>query len=147
PNCPPGSTFYFDVAEDGYYQNQFADFFSVGSMPESTALAMYYNLDRSDIIYITSLDELLHNLSEGTSHLDTTYSFVYGRNGLVDTTNYMRIALTEPEGEVFAGMPVDISAELTIAIDSEKLTKLIDAAEEKFSRSVDVDEFVNYLKA
>ena len=96
PKVDKGAIFYFDIKDDAFYQSQFNDFFSVGSMPESTALAIYYDLDRADITYVRDFDELLYILSKRTDRLaaiDNLYTYYYDEKGLVDTTTEVRGAL------------------------------------------------------
>lgn len=94
PNIPKGSAFYFDIQSDSKLNTQFADFFSVGSMPETTALAMYYDLDRYDMWMTNSADELISRLNQGEQDLDKTFTFFYGEHGLVDTTKQLRASLS-----------------------------------------------------
>lgn len=93
PKIDRDSVFYFDVKENPIYQRQFSDFFSVGSMPESTALAIYYGLDRDDIKYVTNFDELVSMISESPDKAGRTYAFYYGSDGLTDNTDFIRNAL------------------------------------------------------
>lgn len=93
PSVQKGSVFYFDVDQSPFYQQQFSDFFSVGSMPNSTALAIYYGIDRDDINFITDSNDLLLTLSKNPSLLNNTYTFYYGASGLIDTTTNSRIFL------------------------------------------------------
>ena len=87
PKVEKGSVFYFDIKDDSLSQQQFRDFFSVGSMPESTALAIYYGVDRYDITYVTDSLEFLSKLAREDDSLDRTFSFFYSsETGLVDTT-------------------------------------------------------------
>jgi hypothetical protein len=95
PKIEKGSTFYFDVANEGFYQRQFGDFFSVGSMPESTALAIYYGVDRYDINYITDFDELVFKIQNKSIDIDKIYTFYYGPKGLINTTDQIKTLLKE----------------------------------------------------
>lgn len=86
PTAEKNSIFYFDIINDNFYRQQFDNFYSVGSMPESTALAIYYNLDRYDISIYTDFNEMLSKLASDSTLIDKTYTFFYDQNGLVDTT-------------------------------------------------------------
>ncbi len=95
-----GSIFYFDVSDDPFYQKQFGDFFSVGSMPESTALAIYYGLDRDDIVYLTNFDELVSILSQNPEKINRVYAFYYGHSGLINETQILRDLLVNKNQRV-----------------------------------------------
>ncbi|MDO8619149.1 MAG: discoidin domain-containing protein [Candidatus Daviesbacteria bacterium] len=95
PDIKKGSAFYFDISSDSFYQKQFNDFFSVGSMPNQTALAIYYGVDRYDIKLTTNPDELLSDLVTNKIEIDDTYSFFYSKNGLVDTSVLTRQLLNK----------------------------------------------------
>lgn len=99
PNTEKGTTFYFDVKQSQPYQTQFGDFFSVGSMPETTALAIYYGIDRYDVEMITDFNELFSKLSMRKIDVNRLYTFYYGENGLVDTTQETRELLLN--GSIF----------------------------------------------
>ncbi len=59
PAFEKGSLFYFDIKDSAFYQHQFDEFFSVGSMPNSTAIADYYNVDRYDFLIDAHFIEFL----------------------------------------------------------------------------------------
>ncbi|QQG43473.1 MAG: discoidin domain-containing protein [Candidatus Daviesbacteria bacterium] len=91
PNFPKDSIFYFDIASDSKSQSQFRDFFSVGSMPETTAIAIYYGVDRYDLSMVTDYEELLSKLAKDRTKIDQLYTFYYGASlGLVDTSEKSR---------------------------------------------------------
>ena len=90
PRIEKGAVFYFDIKDDNFYKFQFRNFFSVGSMPESTALAIYYGVDRYDLSLIDNFDELLSKLADKEIKVDSLYSFYYGEQGLINTTEAMR---------------------------------------------------------
>ncbi|MBX4205648.1 discoidin domain-containing protein [Candidatus Microgenomates bacterium] len=92
PKIRKDAIFYFDIKNDSYRQTQFRDFFSVGSMPDSTALAMWYGVDRDEIKLTTDYDEFLFYLSK-TKDVNNVYTYYYGDTGLVDTTENTRNAL------------------------------------------------------
>lgn len=90
PRILPGSIFYFDVARENSLQRQFSNFFSVGSMPNSTAIAIYYALDRDDVILVENFDELIFKLASNSSDIDKVYTFFYTVEGLINTTDDTR---------------------------------------------------------
>lgn len=88
PEIKKGSVFYFDVAEDEISQQQFRDFFSVGSMPDSTAIAIRYGLDRYDFAMTSNFEEFISLLDNKS--LDSAFSFFYSTKGLENTTDKFR---------------------------------------------------------
>lgn len=90
PSAKKGDIFYFDVADNA--RGTFADAFSVASMPEETAIAWQYGLDRYDIRRVVSFDNLKKLLDEGSftdiNHNDveigTVHAFYYDSSGLKD---------------------------------------------------------------
>lgn len=100
PKVNKNSIFYFDLQNNGFVRGQFRDFFSVGSMPDSTALAIWYGLDRDEIHFVTDYDEFLFMLDK-YKDINNIYTFYYEKNGLIDTTNQMRRALSK--GGAFVG--------------------------------------------
>lgn len=86
PSIKKGSVLYFDISDDSKSQTQFKDFFSVGSMPNSTAISIYYGIDRYDFSLITDYDELLSKL-HNTLALENLHTFYFDHStGLADTT-------------------------------------------------------------
>lgn len=100
PEIRKGAIFRFDVDSRNFYQQQFNNFFSVGSMPESTALAIYYGVDRYDLALIGDFDELLYKLSKKEADVDNIYNLYYGPLGLKNITEETRDLLkngSQPE--------------------------------------------------
>jgi hypothetical protein len=82
------SVFYFDVADDS--RSYFADAFSVASMPETTAIAWRYGVDRYDLYRVTEFKQLLALLKEKDLPIENIHSFFYSRQRLVNTTDVLR---------------------------------------------------------
>lgn len=84
PQALKGDVFYFDVADDatGY----FADAFSVASMPETTAIAWRYGIDRYDIKLFTNFTKLAQAIKQDPVPIKNIHTFWYSKMGLVDTT-------------------------------------------------------------
>ncbi|TSC64474.1 MAG: Uncharacterized protein G01um101493_116, partial [Microgenomates group bacterium Gr01-1014_93] len=91
PDIKKGSVLYFDVANNRNSQQEFRDFFSVGSMPNTTAIAIRYGIDRYDFSMTSDYREFL-SFSEGKPE-ESLFSFFYGPEGLVETTSITRINL------------------------------------------------------
>lgn len=84
PNFEKGSVIYFEVADDLISKQQFADFFSVGSMPDTTAIAVRYELDRYDFQITQNFDEFQKIVKNKPD--SPAYAFYYGNGYLTDKT-------------------------------------------------------------
>ncbi len=122
PNVIKGTAFYFDVKADPFLRQQFNDFFSVGSMPNSTALAIYYGVDRNEIKFITEIDDLLFKLSTKEINSENLYTFYYGDEGLIDTTLDFRKALFGGSKKVFAGSPVMLKVPIKVHLEEGNIS-------------------------
>lgn len=85
---PKGSMLYFDVADDEISRQQYKDFFSVGSMPDTTAIAQRYGIDRYDFTKTENYADLKD------IPFDKIFSFFYSKNGLENTTGKLREILS-----------------------------------------------------
>lgn len=102
PVAKKGDIFYFDVADNA--RGYFSDAFSVASMPEETAIAWQYGLDRYDIRRLTEYPELAKLISEGSftdinkvpTKIGNIYSFFYSKDGLVDTSEELHLLDESP---------------------------------------------------
>lgn len=88
PNIPEGASLYFDIADDEISQQQFRDFFSVASMPDATAIAIRYGIDRYDFKMTQGFDEFISSIDDKS--LDTAFSFFHSSDGLKNTTDITR---------------------------------------------------------
>ncbi|EKD90391.1 MAG: hypothetical protein ACD_31C00005G0017 [uncultured bacterium] len=90
PSIEKNSIIFFEVADDSKSRQQFADFFSVGSMPDTTAIAVRYGLDRYDLQLTQSFNEFKKIVMDKPSV--KTYAFYYGdgqlRNKTQDFINF-----------------------------------------------------------
>jgi len=85
PKVLKGDAFYFDVADGS--RGYFANAFSVAQMPETTAIAWRYGVDRYDIQLFTSFDELNLAIKTGNVEQSRTHTFFYANQILLNTTN------------------------------------------------------------
>lgn len=122
PSVRKGATFYFDVKADPFLRQQFNDFFSVGSMPNSTALAIYYGVDRNEIKFITEIDDLLFKLSTKEINSENLYTFYYGDEGLINTTLNFKEALSGGSKKVFAGTPVMLNVPIKVHLEEGNIS-------------------------
>lgn len=95
PGIKKDSLLYFDIQNSGFYQHQFDEFFSVGSMPNSTAIAVYYGIDRYDFFLTSNYNEVLSKIVKNEVSINQVYSFFYGADGLKNTTSDFRKLLLD----------------------------------------------------
>lgn len=98
PTLSKGDILYFDVADTD--QRFFEEAFSVASMPETTAIAWRYGLDRYDIQRFTNFKEFADDIKSQNVPQGKIYTFFYKDQKLIDTTKETREALfnkTEPK--------------------------------------------------
>lgn len=88
------SVLYFDVEDSEKSKNQFKDFFGVGSMPDTTAIAIYFNVDRDDLYLPQTFADFIKTIREKNIKRENIYSFFYSSDkDLINTTNHMRNGL------------------------------------------------------
>ncbi|OGM79297.1 hypothetical protein A2382_00740 [Candidatus Woesebacteria bacterium RIFOXYB1_FULL_38_16] len=82
-----GDVFYFDVGKGK--ERSFTDAFSVAQMPEETAIAWRFGVDRYDLKRFTNFEEL--NKFVKSSGLDSSqiHTFYYGEDGLINTSDVL----------------------------------------------------------
>lgn len=88
PEMEKGSVLYFDV--DDSELKHFNAAFSVGQMPETTALAWRYGLDRYDLSMFEDYESAVKEIQDRQVDLDKVFSFWYSREGLINSTEYFR---------------------------------------------------------
>ena len=100
PSINKGDLFYFDVDAETYYQNQFAEFFSVGSMPNETTLAYYYNIPVQDVKITTDYNAIPSLINGKKISINNIHSFFWGPKGLTDTTNDLKERLLSKKEKI-----------------------------------------------
>lgn len=88
PEIKVGDIVYVDVANDALLQYQTA--FSVGQMPETTALAWRYGLDRYDFMLTNDYHDFINQVNKKGLKLAQIHSYFYSKKGLTDTSNLIR---------------------------------------------------------
>lgn len=122
PVINKGDILYFDVNDNA--QLFFSQAFSVSSMPETTAIAWRYDIDRYDFEMYTDYDELISVLSKDNNKIWQLFTFYYDKDGLVDTTSQTRNLLNKGSGEILPLTPMLLTFRAEIAPDYNKITKL-----------------------
>lgn len=88
PVLKKGDIVFIDIAENAIRQYEAA--FSVGQMPETTALAWRYGLDRYDFILVNDFNSLVYNIKSKNISPKNIHTFFYSKNKLIDTTDRMK---------------------------------------------------------
>lgn len=91
PEIKKGDVFYFDVADSNL--RYFNDAFSVASMPETTAIAWRYGVDRYDLTRYTEFTEFAKYLKTEKIIPEKIHTFWYQGQQLIDTSDFMRKSL------------------------------------------------------
>lgn len=115
PSITRGDVFYFDINESD--RGYFNDAFSVASMPETTAIAWRYGVDRYDLKLFTNFDEFEEKVKNGEVDPSRIHSFWYSSKKLFDTSDTIKnYFLTDVPGKkVEINNPQTSSAVLTKA--------------------------------
>ena len=93
PSIQKGDIVYVDVADDA--RGAYGAAFTVSQMPEETALAWRYGLDRYDFSLETEFGKLVSKIKENNLSLDKIHTFFYSKNSLINTTEIVRKNLKE----------------------------------------------------
>ena len=80
-----GDILFFDVADDA--RSYFSDAFSVAQMPDSTAIAWRYGIDRYDFEMFQTSSDFFNYLQKNTVDKQKIHTFFYSKAGLIETTN------------------------------------------------------------
>lgn len=88
PEIKNGDILYFDVSHE--MGGVFAYAFSVAQMPETTAIAWRYGIDRYDFKMFTDFNELQREISENNIPKDKIFTLWLSNKGLVNTTQKFR---------------------------------------------------------
>lgn len=96
PQIPKDAYLYFDLVNDNQIRGQFGSFFG-GMFSEASNLAIYSEgVDyMNDFIFTYKFDDILEALGKNKTTLDKVFTFYYGEEGLLDTTQKTRKLLLE----------------------------------------------------
>lgn len=147
PTLPKNSAIYFEVADDPESNNQFYNFFGVGSMPETTAIAIYYGVDRYDLYLPATFNELLSLLKNKKTDQDKIFTFYYDAfKGLTNTTDLTRKSLfgdkKEQEIKNLSNIDYDFSAPLFLKLT---LNSEVDETKINYNKASKIN-LINYFK-
>lgn len=87
---PAGSFIYFDIQDHPQAKSWFDVSFSVAEMPNSTAIAWRYGIDRYDIKMFTDFPALLAEIKKNNVPASKVYTFWLTKDNLFNTTDEFR---------------------------------------------------------
>lgn len=85
PSISKGDQIYIDVADEN--RGHFSSAFSVGQMPESTALAWRYGVDRYDFLLLTDYSQTRLTAEQKNEYKGNIHTFFFGDNKILNTTD------------------------------------------------------------
>lgn len=88
PSLEKGDILYFDVAQSRL--GNYGDAIATAMMPETTAFAWRYGIDRYDIKLTTDFSDLVKIIETDGVLPDSINSFYYSKSGLIDTSSTVR---------------------------------------------------------
>lgn len=132
PTIPKDSVIFFDVEENGESRRQFSEAFGVGNMPDSTAIAWQYNIDRYDFYMPETFLEVLDLLKKEKTSIDKVFTLYFDSDtGFTNTTDQSRAALQGAAKPIIAEIsekinfkystPVEITLEANIRINEKNI--------------------------
>jgi len=95
PSFEKGSVFYFYVPDVPMARAHYDAGFGVAQMPEETAIAWRYGVDRYDLKIVNTFEDLMKYFDERSVRLDNVYAFVAEPDDLVNVTGEARELLGE----------------------------------------------------
>lgn len=95
PNFPKNSIFYFYIPDKPFAKVHYDNGFSVAQMPEETAIAWRYGLDRYDFSLVNSFIDLKTKMAHKNIPIEYVYAFVANPDQLVNVTDELRKLLKE----------------------------------------------------
>ena len=91
PVVKKGDIFYFDIAANT--QRYYNDAISTAMMPESTAIAWRYGIDRYDIKLTTDFGDFIKATKDDKATIENIHTFWYSKDGLEKTNDIVDIFL------------------------------------------------------
>jgi len=132
-----GDVFYFDVAREvaPYY----GDAFKVSSMPNETAIAWRYGVDRNDLKLFDKFEDFVAWVSENDLAQEQVHTFFYSKEGLVDTSEktwkflqgrdgFIDVELKTVQEDglmVFSGEPIESITPIELELVARALPKTV----------------------
>lgn len=90
PTIPKDSVIYFDIQDTDFARQMYKVSFSVAEMPETTAIAWRYGIDRYDFKMPSSYLEFANTIKDDKTPIDKIFTFWISDQGLINTTDKTR---------------------------------------------------------
>lgn len=118
PNIPKDAVVYFDLVNDNKIRGEFGNFFG-GIFSEGSNLAIYSEgVDyMTDFIFTYKFDDITEALEQYKTTIDKVFTFYYGDNGLIDTSQKTRELLAY--GEIFEVSPSKFSSNTPFTVSGD----------------------------
>src|SRR5258708_777901 len=94
PSITKGDLFYFDLG-DNESHDHFQNAISTASMPDETAFAWRYGVDRYDFKITSTFNDFISSIKTQNTPFSRLHTFYYINGKLIDTTDEMRKVLEE----------------------------------------------------
>ncbi len=149
PVLPKGSIVYFDIASDPESARQYKENFGVGNMPDTTAIAWQYGIDRDDLKRPDTFMEILDAVKKNKVTKDKIFTFFFEADrGLVSTTDLTRKVLFSQSQPVSYQGPENLDFQFSTPIEvSMQISSKTDPNQIKFNPNIaiDVKKYLGYL--
>lgn len=93
PTFPKKSLFYFYIPDKPFAHPHYDSGFGVGQMPDETAIAWRYGVDRYDLTIVNSFSDLKKQINENKTPLEHIFTFISDPDNLINTTQKTRFLL------------------------------------------------------
>lgn len=148
---PKGAIFYFDVKDNPESLSEFGNFFGVGSMPNTTAIAWQYGIDRNDLYLAATFEEAIGILDSKGNSDGNFYTFYYdSASGLVNTSSITKEGLSGDNKEVSISDAKNIDLVYTSPLKLGLNIKVeIDKGRVEFGklRVSDLKKYLDYIRS
>lgn len=139
PSFPRGALLYFFIPDKPLARSYFNAGFGVGQMPDQTAIAWRYGIDRYDLSMVDNFQDVKNQLLDKRVPLEHIFSFIADPSELIDTTVKTRELLKSgSQNEV----SLNLSATLKITKEANQTlieTSSIELSDLKIDSLTDID--------
>lgn len=151
PVLKRNSVIFFDVKKNNKSLKLFENFFGVGSMPNTTAIAIYYGLDRYDLFLPGTFAEMVDLINSNRINKDNVYTFYYNQvTGLKNTTQQTKRALWNEKYQSFDFSGInDINYNFSSPIKAHMLVKpILLKSQNEYKKDVsELQTYLDYLQS
>lgn len=95
PVLPKGSIVYVYIPDKSYARAHYENSFSVAQMPEETAIAWRYGLDRYDFYLVNTYEDLVKKIEQKKIPNSQIFAFMADPDNLINITEEIRMLLSK----------------------------------------------------